>query len=176
MFDDKIPFGNRIIMLRKAKGITQKQLAQNLLISRATLNNYENGNSFPDYQNLTKIIEYFSNAETGIENLNINFVFGIDKNISFDTNYINKSTDLDSIDFNVFKKLNNSNLSKSLKAFINSNNFINLVQVLEDTKNVKNKMDQSNSKMLKYQLWLCNQEFIECLKDMYQLRKSNDSK
>ena len=51
--------GNRITQLRIEKGIYQKELADNLQVSVATISNYENGRHIPDPNTLCKIADYF---------------------------------------------------------------------------------------------------------------------
>ena len=48
-----------LLKLRKEKGVTQKDLAEYLQISRQAYANYEAGNRSPDYETLIKISEYF---------------------------------------------------------------------------------------------------------------------
>lgn len=56
---DKFNFGNRLKELRKTRGITQAQLADNLNERRATLSNYENKNVYPGFSMLVKLADYF---------------------------------------------------------------------------------------------------------------------
>ena len=51
--------GKRITELRAAKGIYQKQLADDLQVSVATISNYENGRHIPDPVTLCKIADFF---------------------------------------------------------------------------------------------------------------------
>lgn len=48
-----------LLTLRKEKGVTQKDLAEYLQISRQAYANYEAGNRSPDFETLIKISEYF---------------------------------------------------------------------------------------------------------------------
>lgn len=48
-----------LLKLRKEKGVTQKDLAEYLQISRQAYANYEAGNRNPDFETLIKISEYF---------------------------------------------------------------------------------------------------------------------
>ena len=51
--------GKRITELRAARGIYQKQLADDLQVSVATISNYENGRHIPDPVTLCKIADFF---------------------------------------------------------------------------------------------------------------------
>ena len=48
-----------LLTLRKEKGVTQKDLAEYLQISRQAYANYEAGNRSPDFETLIKLSEYF---------------------------------------------------------------------------------------------------------------------
>ena len=52
-------FGETLKNLRDIKGITQKDLAEYLEVSRATVAGYETKNHQPDYEKLEKIARYF---------------------------------------------------------------------------------------------------------------------
>lgn len=52
-------FGKRLAALRKIKGISQYDLADQLGLSRGQLSNYELGTREPDFETLRKITEYF---------------------------------------------------------------------------------------------------------------------
>ncbi|MCI8388985.1 MAG: helix-turn-helix transcriptional regulator [Clostridiales bacterium] len=49
----------RLKTLRKKKGITQTQLAEEFHISAGTVGNWETGNREPDYETLLKLAKYF---------------------------------------------------------------------------------------------------------------------
>ncbi|GHT42239.1 hypothetical protein FACS189437_10040 [Bacteroidia bacterium] len=51
--------GEKLLNLRKQKGLTQKQLACDLKVSSSTISNYELGLTKPDIEVLCKISEYF---------------------------------------------------------------------------------------------------------------------
>lgn len=51
--------GERIAKLRKAKGLSQYDLADRLGFSRGKLSNYEQGSRQPDYDTLKKIADFF---------------------------------------------------------------------------------------------------------------------
>lgn len=48
-----------IRQLRKAKGISQEQLAEQLHVTRQAVSNWENGKTQPDIEMLSQIAEYF---------------------------------------------------------------------------------------------------------------------
>ena len=52
-------FASTLKNLRKAKEITQEQLAKYLKVSRPTVAGYETKNHQPDYERLKKIAEFF---------------------------------------------------------------------------------------------------------------------
>jgi transcriptional regulator with XRE-family HTH domain len=51
--------GEKLLNLRKQKGLTQEQLACDLKVSSSTISNYELGLTKPDIEVLCKISEYF---------------------------------------------------------------------------------------------------------------------
>lgn len=51
--------GEHIINLRKAKGISQEQLAETLNVSRQSVSKWENGSATPDLDKIVKMAEYF---------------------------------------------------------------------------------------------------------------------
>lgn len=52
-------FGSQLRALRKKRGLSQIEAANNLGLKQNTFSHYENGKSFPDMATLTKIAEYF---------------------------------------------------------------------------------------------------------------------
>lgn len=52
-------FEKKLFELRKQKGISQEELADNLNISRQTLSKWELGNSTPDMEKLILLSDYF---------------------------------------------------------------------------------------------------------------------
>lgn len=52
-------FSQRLSLLRRASGMTQKQVAQSLSIDRSTYAYYENDKTKPDYGTLTRIAHIF---------------------------------------------------------------------------------------------------------------------
>lgn len=61
-----VHFGKRLARLRKAKGITQRQLAAQLGVSQRVVTYYENESSYPPAHLLPKVAEVFG---VGIEGL-----------------------------------------------------------------------------------------------------------
>lgn len=54
-----VSFGERLKELRKKHNITQGKLAKILNVKNTTISNYEAGRSYPDFDTLTKIADYF---------------------------------------------------------------------------------------------------------------------
>lgn len=52
-------FKDRLIKLRKSKGLTQAEMAKKIDVHRATYSNYETGLRTPDYETLKKIADFF---------------------------------------------------------------------------------------------------------------------
>jgi len=52
-------FADKLIRLRKAKGLSQEDLADSLGVSRQAVSRWEQGNTFPDLPNLQKIVKVF---------------------------------------------------------------------------------------------------------------------
>ncbi len=57
---EMVDFGERLKVLRQAKGLTQKQLALQLGLSKSVVSSYENGFRFPSFDVLIKIASVFS--------------------------------------------------------------------------------------------------------------------
>ena len=55
-----LEFSDRLKQLRNKKGILQRELAEQLNLSRVAITQYENGNRFPDQDTLNKIADYFN--------------------------------------------------------------------------------------------------------------------
>ena len=55
-----VDFGERLRVLRQAKGLTQKQLALQLGLSKSIVSSYENGFRYPSFEVLVKIASVFS--------------------------------------------------------------------------------------------------------------------
>lgn len=52
-------FAENLYRLRKAKGLTQQKLADELKITRSTLASYEQGKAYPHHKNLQNFADYF---------------------------------------------------------------------------------------------------------------------
>ena len=75
-------FGNNLVNLRKQKGWSQDELADNLNLSRQAVSKWENDLSMPDVDNVKKISKVFS---VGIDDL-LNNDVPKDKAVSLDIN------------------------------------------------------------------------------------------
>lgn len=53
-------FEEKIVELRKAKGLSQEELAEQLGVSRQAVSRWELGNTLPDIPNLVQLCELFS--------------------------------------------------------------------------------------------------------------------
>ena len=67
--------GKRIRALRKERGLTQKELGDELNLDKTTISHYENGRRMPDLEFIKKVTNYFK----------------VDINTFFGTEYIVKS-------------------------------------------------------------------------------------
>ena len=56
---DQIKIGRFVAETRRAKGLTQRQLADQLSISDKTISKWETGQSYPDFQRLVLLSDYF---------------------------------------------------------------------------------------------------------------------
>lgn len=52
-------FNDRLTDLRKRKGLSQEQLGYELGVSRQTVSNWELGQSYPDFQRLVLLSDYY---------------------------------------------------------------------------------------------------------------------
>ncbi len=52
-------FNEKLIELRKAKGLSQDELGDKLRVSRQTISKWETGQSYPDFQRLVLLSDYF---------------------------------------------------------------------------------------------------------------------
>lgn len=52
-------FNDRLTDLRKRKGLSQEQLGYELSVSRQTVSNWELGQSYPDFQRLVLLSDYY---------------------------------------------------------------------------------------------------------------------
>ncbi len=52
-------FQEKLISLRKAKGLSQEELGAEIQVSRQTVSKWESGQSYPDFQRLVLLSDYF---------------------------------------------------------------------------------------------------------------------
>ena len=52
-------FNEKLISLRKSKGLSQEELGAELKVSRQTISNWESCQSYPDFQRLVLLSDYF---------------------------------------------------------------------------------------------------------------------
>ncbi len=52
-------FNEKLIDLRKSKGLSQDELGEKLQVSRQTISKWETGQSYPDFQRLVSLSDYF---------------------------------------------------------------------------------------------------------------------
>lgn len=52
-------FNEKLINLRKAKGLSQEELGQQIGVSRQTISKWELAQSYPDFQRLVLLSDYF---------------------------------------------------------------------------------------------------------------------
>lgn len=52
-------FNERLIDLRKSKGLSQEELGEEIKVSRQTISKWEVGQSYPDFQRLVLLSDYF---------------------------------------------------------------------------------------------------------------------
>jgi transcriptional regulator with XRE-family HTH domain len=55
-------FSEKLLVLRKSKGLTQEELAEKLSVSRQAIAKWESGQAYPDISNLIGISEFFKVA------------------------------------------------------------------------------------------------------------------
>ncbi|MCI5891914.1 MAG: helix-turn-helix domain-containing protein, partial [Clostridiales bacterium] len=53
-------FNEKLQELRKNKGLTQEELAENLFVSRTAVSKWESGRGYPSIDSLKEIANYFS--------------------------------------------------------------------------------------------------------------------
>lgn len=53
-------FSEKLQTLRKQKGLTQEELAQELFVSRTAISKWESGKGYPSIDSLKEISKYFS--------------------------------------------------------------------------------------------------------------------
>ena len=109
-------FSEKLQLIRKSKGMTQEELAENLDVSRQAVTKWESGQVYPDISNLIQIsnlfnvtvdylvrdqecmISYDSHIDTDIDKL---IDFRLEANVNTYAAYMNEtdSTRLDSHDY-----------------------------------------------------------------------------
>ena len=99
-----LKFKERLVNLRKEKGLTQYDLAQLLGFSRGQIGNYEQGSREPDQETLLKIANFF--------NVSSDYLLGISdiKNHTDDSNItiaLHSDTDYDDLPEEARKEINN---------------------------------------------------------------------
>lgn len=52
-------FHEKLLELRKQRGLSQEELGQELEVSRQTISKWESGQSYPDFQRLVLLSDYF---------------------------------------------------------------------------------------------------------------------
>lgn len=52
-------FNEKLISLRKSKGLSQEELGAQLKVSRQTISKWESAQSYPDFQRLVLLSDYF---------------------------------------------------------------------------------------------------------------------
>lgn len=53
-------FNEKLLSLRKAKGLSQEELGMELQVSRQTISKWESGQSYPDFERLVILSDYFN--------------------------------------------------------------------------------------------------------------------
>ena len=52
-------FNEKLLSIRKKKGLSQEELGMELQVSRQTISKWEAGQSYPDFQRLVMLSDYF---------------------------------------------------------------------------------------------------------------------
>ena len=52
-------FNEKLISLRKSKGLSQEELGAELNVTRQTISKWESGQSYPDFQRLVLLSDFF---------------------------------------------------------------------------------------------------------------------
>lgn len=52
-------FNEKLYAIRKSRGLSQEELGQELQVSRQTVSKWESGQSYPDFQRLVLLSDYF---------------------------------------------------------------------------------------------------------------------
>ena len=63
-------FNEKLLCIRKKKGLSQEELGMELQVSRQTISKWEAGQSYPDFQRLVMLSDYFDMTldELDVEN------------------------------------------------------------------------------------------------------------
>lgn len=56
---EEMKFNEKLLSIRKKKGLSQEQLGMDLQVSRQTISKWEAGQSYPDFQRLVMLSDYF---------------------------------------------------------------------------------------------------------------------
>lgn len=52
-------FNEKLLAIRKKQGLSQEELGMELQVSRQTISKWESGTSYPDFQKLVQLSDYF---------------------------------------------------------------------------------------------------------------------
>lgn len=52
-------FNEKLVSIRKKQGLSQEELGKELQVSRQTISKWETGQSYPDFQSLVMLSDYF---------------------------------------------------------------------------------------------------------------------
>ena len=52
-------FNEKLVSIRKKQGLSQEELGMELQVSRQTISKWETGQSYPDFQSLVMLSDYF---------------------------------------------------------------------------------------------------------------------
>ena len=65
-------FDEKIIELRKSKGLSQDELGNAIGVSRQTISKWETGQNYPDFQRLVLLSDYFGmSLDTLVKDINV---------------------------------------------------------------------------------------------------------
>ena len=68
-------FNEKLIELRKAKGLSQEELGNELGVSRQTISKWELGQSYPDFQKLVLLSDFFNiSLDKLIKDIDLDYV------------------------------------------------------------------------------------------------------
>ena len=81
-------FNEKLIELRKSKGLSQDELGQHLGVYRQTISKWELAQSYPDFQRLVLISDYFGlSLDSLVKDIDVQEVR--DKNLKRTTTFCN---------------------------------------------------------------------------------------